>query len=114
MSCQNQYNLNHLTVLESTCALLPDLEAIEHVMVEKQNKKLKAKVKVSTSWSEAKSNPKRKASGGPTGQVPKKGPSEKFCQRCKAHGGPYQTHNTLDCRRYVSHGKPLEAAAGKP
>ncbi len=30
------------------------------------------------------------------------------------HGGPYQTHNTLDCRRYDSNGKPLEAAAGKP
>ncbi len=23
-------------------------------------------------------------------------------------------HNTLDCRRYDSNGKPLEAAAGKP
>jgi hypothetical protein len=33
---------------------------------------------------------------------------------CKAHSGPYQTHNTLDCRRYDSNGKPLKAAAGKP
>jgi hypothetical protein len=24
------------------------------------------------------------------------------------------THSTLDCRRYDSNGKPLEAAAGKP
>ncbi len=39
---------------------------------------------------------------------------EKFCQRCKAHGGPYQTHSTLDCHCYDSNGKPLEAAAGKP
>ncbi len=63
---------------------------------------------------QAKGNPKRKASGGPTGRVPKKGCSEKFCQRCKAHGGLFITHNTLDCRRYDSNGKPLEAAAGKP
>jgi hypothetical protein len=114
MSWQNQYNLNHSTVPKSTCMLLPDLEAIKQVMVEKHNKKLKVKGKASTAQSEAKSNPKRKASGGPTGQVPKKGCSEKFCQCCKAHGGPYQTHNTLDCRCYESNGKPLKAAAGKP
>ena len=83
-------------------------------MVEKQNKKLKAKGKAATAQPEAKSNPKRKASGGPTGPVPKEGCSEKFCQCCKAHGGPYQTHNTLDCRYYDSNGKPLEAAAVKP
>ncbi len=35
MSWQNQYNLNHSTVPESTHMLLPDLEAIEQVMVEK-------------------------------------------------------------------------------
>jgi hypothetical protein len=110
----NQYNLNHTTVSESTRALLPDLEAIEHAMVEKHNKKLKAKGKAATAQPEAKSNPKCKVSGGPTGQVPKKDHSEKFCQRCMAHGGPYQTHNTLDCRRYDSNGKLLEAAAGKP
>jgi hypothetical protein len=114
MSWQNQYNLNHSTVLESMRTLLPDLEAIECVMVEKHNKKLKAKGKASTAWPKAKSNPKCKASGGPTGQVPKKGCSEKFCQHCKSHGGPFQTHNTLDCHCYDSNGKPLEAAAGKP
>ncbi len=94
--------------------MLPDLEAIEQVMVEKQSKKLKAKGKVGTAPSKAKGKPKHKASGGPTGRVPKKGRSEKFCQRCKAHGGPYQTHNTLDCCLYDSNGKPLKAAAGKP
>jgi hypothetical protein len=67
MSWQNQFNLNHSTVLESTCTLLPDLEAIKHVMVEKQNKKLKAKGKARTARSKAKSNPKCKASGGLTG-----------------------------------------------
>ncbi len=35
MLWQNQYNLNHSTVPESTRTLLPDLEAIEQVMEEK-------------------------------------------------------------------------------
>jgi hypothetical protein len=86
MSWQNQYNLNHSTVPESTCTLLPDLEAIERVMVEKKGANLKAKGKGSTAPSKPKGNPKRKASGGSTGKVPKKGCTEKFCQRCKAHG----------------------------
>jgi hypothetical protein len=33
MMWQNQYNLNHSTVLESTCAFLLDLDAIERIMV---------------------------------------------------------------------------------
>jgi hypothetical protein len=107
MSWQNQYNLNHSVVPESTCTLLPDLEAIEQVMVEKHSQKLKAKSKGGTAQSKAKSNLKRKASGGPTGQVPKKGHSEKFCQCSKAHGSPLQTNNTLDCRCYDSNGNPL-------
>jgi hypothetical protein len=53
-------------------------------------------------------------SGGLTGEVPKKGCSEMLCQRCKAHGGPFTTHNTLGCRCYDNNGKPLETAAGKP
>jgi hypothetical protein len=83
-------------------------------MVEKKGVKLEVKGKGSTAPSKPKGNPKRKASGGPTGRVPKKGCSEKFCQWCKAHGRPFTMHNTLDCRRYDSNGKPLEAAAGKP
>ncbi len=94
--------------------LLPDLEAMEQVMVEKKGANLKAKGKGSTALSKAKGNPKRKVSGGPTGWVPKKGHSEKYYQRCKAHGSPFTTHNTLDYRHYDSNGKPLEAAAGKP
>jgi hypothetical protein len=63
----NQYNLNHSMVTRSTCTLLPDLEAIEQIMVEKHSQKLKAKGKGSTAQSKAKGNPKCKASGGPTG-----------------------------------------------
>jgi hypothetical protein len=114
MSWQNQYNLNHSTVPESTRTLLPDLEAIKQVMVDKKGANLKAKGKGSTAPSKARGNPKRKASGGPTGWVSKKGRSEKFCQPYKAHGGPFTTHNTLDCRCYDSNGKLIEAAAGKP
>ena len=67
MLWQNQYNLKHSMVPKSTCTLLPDLEAIEQVMVEKQGATLKAKGNSGTAPSEAKGNPKRKASGGPTG-----------------------------------------------
>ncbi len=100
-------------VPESTRTLLQDLEAIKRVIVEKKGANFKAKGKGNTSPSKAKDNPKRKASGGPTGRVSKKNHSEKFCQCCKAHWGPFTTHNTLDCHCYDSNGKPLEAAAGK-
>ncbi len=114
MMWQNHYNLTHLTVSKSTHALLPDLEAIEWVMVKKQNEKLKAKGKATPDHPDTKSSPKRKASGGSSEQVPKKAHSEKFCQHCKAYGGPYQTQNPLDCHCYDSNSKPLAAAAGKP
>jgi hypothetical protein len=64
---QNQYNLTHTTVPKSTHALLPGLEAIEQVMVEKQQERLRAKGKAATAWPEAKRNHKLNASGGPTG-----------------------------------------------
>jgi hypothetical protein len=70
MSWQNQYNLNHSTVPESTRTLLPNLEAIEQVMVEKHSQKLRAKGKGGTTRSEAKGNMKHKAFGGPTGRDP--------------------------------------------
>jgi hypothetical protein len=64
MTWQNPYNLTHLMVPELTCALLPDLEAIEQVAVEKQNEKLKAMSKATAAHPDTKSSPKRKASGG--------------------------------------------------
>jgi hypothetical protein len=67
MSWQNQYNLNHSMVPKSTHTLLPDLEAIKQVMVEKKGANLKAKGKGSIAPPKPKGNPKRKASGGPTG-----------------------------------------------
>jgi hypothetical protein len=67
MMWQNQYNLNHSTVPKSTSTLLLDLEVIKRVMVEKKGANLRAKGKGSPAPSKAKGNPKRKASGGPTG-----------------------------------------------
>jgi hypothetical protein len=90
MSWQNQYNLNHLTVPESTRTLLPNLEAIERDMVEKKGANLKAKGKGSTAPSKAKGNPKRKASGGPTGWVPKKGCSEMLANGARPMADPSQ------------------------
>jgi hypothetical protein len=58
MSWQNQYNLNHSTVPESTRTLLPDLETIEQVMVEKQGAKLKAKRKGGTAPIQSQGQPK--------------------------------------------------------
>jgi hypothetical protein len=68
MSWQNQYNLNHSMVPKSTRILLPDLEAIKQVMVEKKGANLKAKGKGSTAPSEPKGNPKCKVSGGRRGE----------------------------------------------
>ncbi len=45
MMWQNQYNLTHLTVPKSMRALVSVLENIEQVVVERQNKRLKAKVR---------------------------------------------------------------------
>jgi hypothetical protein len=56
MSWQNQYNLNHSTIPESTCMLLPDLEAIKQVMVEKKGANLTVKGKGGTAPSKAKGN----------------------------------------------------------
>jgi hypothetical protein len=69
MTWQIYYNLIQLTVPESTLALLPDLKAIKQVMVGNQQERLKAKGKATTATArpKAKSNPKWKASGGPTG-----------------------------------------------
>jgi hypothetical protein len=84
-------------------------------MLERYNKKLKAKVKATTARSDEKGKPKKGVSGGGSSvRVPKKARAKKFCQRCKTHGGPHQTHNTNDCRRYDKEGKPLGATVGKP
>ena len=59
-------------------------------------------------------SPKKRPSRGSSERVPKKVRFEKFCQRGKTHGGPHQTRNTNDCRKYDKDGKPLGATPGKP
>jgi hypothetical protein len=114
LTWQNQYNLTHSTVPESPRALLADLENIERVMLERYGEKQRSKDKVTTARPE-KGKPKRGASAeGLTIRVPKKARTEKFCQRCKTHGGSHLTHNTNDCRRYDKDGKPLGQYGSKP
>jgi hypothetical protein len=38
--------------------------------------------------------------------APKKGRSVKYCKWCKAAGGPYNTHDTIECCRFEKDGKP--------
>ena len=114
LAWQNQYNLTHSTVPESPRALLADLENIERVMLERYGEKQRSKDKATTARPE-KGKPKRGASAeGSTIRVPKKARTEKFCQRCKTHGGSHLTHNTSDCRRYDKDGKPLGQHGSKP
>jgi hypothetical protein len=94
--------------------LLQDLELIKRIMEEKHEAGQKAKTKEAAASVIAKgSSKKRSASGDPGEQVPKKGKPNKFCQHCKAKGGPHLTHNTKKCCRYDRMGNPVAVAACK-
>jgi hypothetical protein len=83
-------------------------------MDERHEAGLKAKVKEAFASVIAKgTSKKRSASGNPGEQVPKKGKPNKFCQHCKAKGGPHLTHNTKKCCRYDRMGNPVATAAHK-
>ncbi len=115
VSWLNQYNMTHQTLPKGTRALLQDLEPIEQVMDEKHDAGVKAKVKESSASVIAKGSSKKcSASGNPSEQVPKKGKPSKFCQHCKAKGGPHLTHNTKECCRYDRNGNPVAVAGRKP
>ncbi len=92
--------------------MLHDLEMIEKVFVEKNNEKAKAiAAKAGTAPQKGASVPHKKGKGGSSGgPAPKKARTAKYCKHCKAAGGPYQTHNTIDCRRFDKDGKEV----GKP
>jgi hypothetical protein len=86
-------------------------------MDEKHNATLKAKVKEANAASAAAkgSSKKHPASGNSSElQVPKKARPSKFCQHCKAKGGPHLTHNTKECRRYDRNRNPVSSFQGKP
>jgi hypothetical protein len=109
---RNLYELNHKTVPESMRSMLYDLETIEKVFVEKNNEKAKASAaKAGTAPQKGDSVPRKKGKGGSSGgPAPKKARTAKYCKHCKAVDGPYQTHNTSDCRRFDKDGKEV----GKP
>jgi hypothetical protein len=113
----NQYNMMHSMLPKNPMALLNNLEAIERVMDEKHNATLTAKAKEATAASAATkgSSKKHPASGNSSElQVPKKARPSKFCQHCKAKGGPHLTHNTKECHRYNRNGNPISSFQGKP
>ncbi len=114
----NQYNMMHSTLPKNPRALLKDLEAIKQVMDEKHSTSLKAKAKeASAASAAAKGSSQKRPASGSSGelQVPKKARPSKFCQHCKAKGGPHLTHNTKECRRYDGNGNPVSLfQQGKP
>ncbi len=113
----NQYNMTHSTLSKNPRALLNNLEAIEQVMDEKHCTSFKAKAKeVSAASAAAKGSSTKRSVSGSSGelQVPKKARPSKFCQHCKAKGGPHLTHNTKECRRYNGNGNPISSFQTKP
>jgi hypothetical protein len=113
----NQCNMMHSTLPKNPRALLNNLEAIEQVMDKKHNASLKAKAKeANTASTAAKGSSKKHPVSGSSGElrVPKKARPSKFCQHCKAKGGPHLTHNTKECHRYHGNGNPVSSFQGKP
>jgi hypothetical protein len=113
----NQYNMMHSTLPKSPRAFLNDLEAIKRVMDEKHQANLKAKSKEASAASRsAKGSSKKHSAFGSHGElrVPKKAKPSKFCQHCKAKGGPHLSHNTKECRRFDGNGNPVSLFQIKP
>jgi hypothetical protein len=113
----NQYNMTRSTLPKNPRALLNNLEAIKQVMDEKHNTSLKVKAKeVSTASAAAKGSYKKRSASGSSKelQVQKKARPRKFCQHCKAKGGPHLIHNTKECRRYNGNGDRVSLFQGKP
>jgi hypothetical protein len=113
----NQYNMTHSMLPKNTRALLNNLEAMERFMDEKHSISLKAKAKEAASASAAtKGSFKKRSASESSGElrVAKKARPSKFCQHCKAKGGPHLTHNTKKCRRYKEMGNPVSLFPTKP
>jgi hypothetical protein len=111
----NHYNMTHTTLPNGTRTFLQDLELIERVMDEMHKAGQKAKAKEAAASAIAKgSSMKGSVSWDPSEQVPKKAKPSKFCQHCKAKGGPHMTRNTKECCRYDRMGDPVAVAGRKP
>jgi hypothetical protein len=99
--------LNHKTILELTRSMLHNLETIEKVFIEKNNKKAKARnAKAGTAPQKGLSVPHKRGNGGSLGgPAPKKTHTAKYCKWCQAAGGPFKTHDTSKCCRFDKDGK---------
>ncbi len=90
--------------------MLLDLENIKKLFVKRYNVKARAnKAKAASATKAAELHvPKKCANeGGPKG-APKKGRSAKYCKWCKAADGPFTTHDTSKCRRFLKDGRPKD------
>jgi len=107
---QTQYRMQcGQTNQTKTRDLLIQLETIEKVMNQKQKEKDASTKKDLTAnpGKNGKGSEKRRSNGSSDSfRIPKKQRTEKFCNRCKDHGGAHTTHNTSDCNRYKADGTP--------
>ena len=114
---QTQYHMaNGQKVQTKTRELLIQLEAIEKAMDQKRKEKDASTKKDSTAKSgkNGKGSEKRRSTGsGDSFRIPKKQRTDKFCNRCKEHGGAHTTHNTNDCNRYKADGTPNKEYGAK-
>jgi hypothetical protein len=92
-------------------AMLQDLENIKKVFVEHYNTKARAnKAKADTAPNNGKHvSGKCGNGGGSKGPAPPKGCSDKYYKWCKAVGGPFTTHDTVEveCHRFDKDGKQM-------
>ena len=113
-SWQDQYDLAQESVApQSMRKLLAVLETIEKMM-ENQAAKDKGKPAKQENKTDSEKSGKRKGMSSSTDRIPKKQrSSDKFCQLCKEHNGPYKTHNTSECRKFEKDGT-RKKGFGKP
>jgi hypothetical protein len=104
--------MNHKIVPELTRSMLLNLENIEKVFAAKDSEKTRTiKASADTAPKKGGTVPRKHGKGGGSGEpAPKKAHSTKYCKWCKAAGGPFQTHDTSECRRFDKDGKEV----GKP
>ena len=87
--------------------LLIQLEVIEKAMDQKRKDKDSTKDPPANPGQNGKSSEKRHSIGSSESYpIPKKQQTDKFCNRCREHGGKHNTHNTSDCNRYKADGSP--------
>ena len=84
-------------------------------MTENQAAKEKARPAKQENKTNFEKSGKRKGMSSSTDRIPKKAKSssDRFCQLCKEHDGPFKTHNTSECRKFKKDGT-CKKGFGKP